>query len=91
VAYFDAFERRVEVGELACPVYPKDPQAPICGCFGFTCADIDEDVREGVATRTRAHVDRAQSAAAKCAQSAANGQSCIASVQRYFMKRRGTV
>jgi hypothetical protein len=91
VAYFDAFDRRIEVTQLARPVYPKDPDAPICGCFGFTCADIDEDVREGVATRTRAQLERSQSSAARCSQSAANGQSCIANVQRYFMKRRGTV
>jgi hypothetical protein len=91
VAYFDAFDRRIDVTQLARPVYPKDPDAPICGCFGFTCADIDEDVREGVATRTRAQLERARSSEARCSQSAANGQSCIANVQRYFMKRRGTV
>jgi Zinc binding domain len=91
VAYFDAFDRRVEVAQLARPVFPKDPAAPICECFGFTCAEIDEDVREGVATRTRAHLDRARSSEARCSQSAANGQSCVANVQRYFMKRRGTV
>jgi hypothetical protein len=90
VAYFDAFDRRVEVTQLARPVYPKDADAPICGCFGFTCADIDEDVREGVATRTRAQLDRARSSDARCSQSAPNGQSCIPNVQRYFMKRRGT-
>jgi hypothetical protein len=91
VAYFDAFDRRVEITLLARPVYPKDPSAAICGCFGFTCADIDEDVREGVATRTRAQLDRARSSEARCSQSAPNGQSCIANVQRYFMKRRGAV
>ena len=91
VAYFDAFDRRIEVAQLARPVYPKDPEAPICGCFGFTCAEIDEDVREGVATRTRAQLERARSPAARCSQYAANGQSCIANVQRCFMKLRGTV
>jgi hypothetical protein len=91
VAYFDAFDRQVEVAQLARPVYPKDPDAPICGCFGFTCAEIDEDLREGVATRTRAQLERARSSAARCSQSAANGASCVASVQSYFMSRRGTV
>ncbi len=88
VAYFDAFERLVEVPQLARPVYPKDPDAPICGCFGFTCAEIDEDLREGVATRTRAQLERARSSDARCSQAAANGTSCVASVQSYFMQHR---
>src|ERR1700685_1627565 len=54
IAYFDAFERHVTLDELAKPVFPKDPLAPICGCFGFTCEEIEADVRENVATRTRA-------------------------------------
>ena len=89
VAYFDAFEREVEVGQLAQPVYPKDPDAPICGCFGFKCAEIDADLSEGVATRTRAQLERARSSSARCSQAAANGTSCVAAVQSYFMQHRG--
>jgi len=89
VAYFDAFDRKVEVGQLARPAYPKDPDAPICACFGFTCAEIDEDIAEGVATRTRAQLERARSPAARCSQAAASGASCVAAVQGYFMQRRG--
>jgi hypothetical protein len=48
VAYFDMFERQVRVASLKHPVYPKDPQAPICPCFGFTTEEIDQDVRVGV-------------------------------------------
>ncbi len=88
VAYFDAFDRLVEVPQLARPVYPKDPDAPICGCFGFTCTEIDEDLREGVATRTRAQLERARSSEARCSQAAANGASCVAAVQSYFMQHR---
>ena len=88
VAYFDAFDRLVEVPQLARPAYPKDPDAPICGCFGFTCAEIDEDLREGVATRTRAQLERARSSDARCSQAAASGASCVASVQSYFMQHR---
>ena len=36
VVYFDMFERRVTTDALKHPVYPKDPAAPICGCFGLT-------------------------------------------------------
>ena len=74
----------VSVGQLVKPVYPKDPAAPICACFGFTSEEIEADVREGVATRTRALIERAKSSAARCSQMAANGQSCVPAVQRVF-------
>lgn len=88
VAYFDAFERVVLAEELSRPVYPKDPDAPICTCFGLTRQDIEQDVREGVVTRVRAIVEKAQSPEARCAETAANGQSCVAYVQRYYMQCR---
>jgi Zinc binding domain len=89
VAYFDAFDRKVDVGQLARAVYPKDPDTPICACFGFTCAEIDQDLADGVATRTRAQLERAHSSSARCTQTAPNGAPCVAAVQSYFMSRRG--
>ena len=80
--------RHVSVGQLVKPVYPKDPCALICVCFGFTSDEIEADVREGVATRTRALIERAKSSAARCSQLAANGQSCVPAVQRDSMKCR---
>ena len=62
VAYFDGFQRAVGTSELRHPVYPKDPQAPLCACFGLTSDDIDQDLAEGGVARTRACVQRAQSA-----------------------------
>jgi len=88
VAYFDAFERLVTTKQLVKHVYPKDPDAPICGCFGFGREEIEADVREGVATRTRALIERAKSPDAHCSKMAPNGQSCVPAVQRYFMKFR---
>ena len=38
-------------GDLNKPVYPKNPDAPICACFGLTRQDIEQDVSEGVVTR----------------------------------------
>jgi hypothetical protein len=88
VAYFDAFERVILTGELAKPVYPKDPDAPICACFGLTRHDIDQDISEGVVTRVKAILEKANSPAARCAQMAANGQPCVAYVQKYYMQKR---
>ena len=88
VVYFDAFERVVVATELGRPVYPKDPDAPLCGCFGLTRDDIERDVAEGVVTRTRACVERAKSPEARCARAAVNGQPCVAWVQKYYMQCR---
>jgi hypothetical protein len=88
VAYFDALERVVMAAELARPVYPKDPTAPICACFGLTRQDIERDVEEGVVTRTKAVLEKAKSPAARCARLAANGEPCIAYVQKYYLECR---
>ena len=88
VAYFDGLERMVLAADLKRPAYPKDPAAPICACFGLTRADIEKDVQEGVVTRSKAAVERAKSPEAHCAEMAANGQPCVAHVQKYYMQCR---
>jgi len=88
VAYFDKFERSADVAELARPVYPKDPAAPICPCFGLTCEEIEDEARAGSVVRVRAAIERAKSPEAHCSQRAANGRSCVAEIQRYYMKCR---
>lgn len=90
VAYFDAFERVIVAAELSRPVYPKDPDAPICACFGLTRQDIEQDVSEGVVTCVKAIIEKANSPDARCHQLAANGQSCIAYVQKYYMQCKQT-
>ena len=89
VAYFDSFERVIPATELRRPAYPKDPAAPICACFGLTRADIEPDVREGVVTRTKAALEKARSAEARCTESAANGRPCVAYVQKHYMQCQG--
>ncbi len=88
VLYFDAFERHVAVEAVLKPVYPKDPDAPICGCFGLTPDDIERDLDEGSVTRVKELLAKAKSPAAHCRTAAASGQSCVPEVQRYFMQRR---
>jgi len=88
VVYFDMFERRVTTDEVAHGVYPKDPQAPICGCFGLTAEDVEADIREGAPMRVRQVVVRAKSDEARCRTMSPSGQSCVAEVQRYYMKLR---
>jgi hypothetical protein len=89
VVYFDAFERVIVTAELTKPVYPKDPDAPLCACFGLTRHDIEQDVDEGVVTRVKAILEKAKLPDARCARMAANGQPCIAYVQKCYMQCRG--
>ena len=86
VVYFDSFERTVLTADIQRPVYPKDSAAPICACFGLTREDVELDVQEGVTTRVKAVIEKAKSSAARCRQQAANGQPCIAYVQKYYMQ-----
>lgn len=88
VVYFDLFDRVIEETAVRTPVYPKDPHAPLCACYGLTSDDIDRDITEGVVTRTRACVEKAKLPGAQCAVKSPSGQNCVAEVQRYYMKRR---
>lgn len=88
VAYFDGFERLVLATDLTRPAYPKDRAAPICACFGLTGDDIEQDVREGVVSRTRAALEKAKSPDARCSETAANGRPCVAYVQKYYLQCR---
>lgn len=88
VAYFDAFEQFILAAALPRPVYPKDPTAPICACFGWTTETIDQDVREGVTTRVKAILQKAASPAAQCVQRAANGRCCVPYVRKYYLQCR---
>jgi hypothetical protein len=88
VVYFDSFERVIATGELVRSVYPKDPDAPICACFGLTRRDIEQDIREGVTTRVKAILEKGTSLEARCAVTLANGQSCVPYVQKYYMQCR---
>jgi hypothetical protein len=91
VVYFDLFERVVEECSVRAPVYPKNPDAPLCACFGLTCDDVEEDLREGTVARTRGCVEKSRTPEARCRITSPSGQSCVAEVQRYYMKRRGEI
>jgi len=86
VVYFDQFERMVNTDRLPRPIYPKDPDAPICECFGLTCEDIEADVLEGGVRRVKELL--AKTPLAHCVTQAPSGQCCMPEVQRYFMKFR---
>jgi hypothetical protein len=90
VAYFDAFEATVATTNLAAPVFPKDPTAPLCACFGLTTADVEADVEEGVPRRIRELLAKSKSPAARCELASPTGRCCIPEVQKAYFKLRGT-
>jgi hypothetical protein len=89
VVYFDAFDRMVTDVEFGRPVFPKDPSAPICNCFGLTLDDIEADLREGSPRRVKELLAKAKSTEAQCTQRAPSGQCCVADVQRTYMQLAG--
>ncbi len=86
VAYFDLFERLVLVSELKHPIYPKDLDAPICPCFGFTLEDIDTAIRQRSPASIRELLAKSKSKEAKCEYLAADGQCCMQEVQRHYIR-----
>jgi len=89
VAYFDAFEAIVPAEALSHAVYPKDPRAPLCACFGLTIDDVENDIADGTPTRIRELLAKSKTPAAHCDELSATGRSCIPDVQRCYFKLRG--
>ena len=87
--YFDIVEDFAKVSELLRPCYPKDPDAPLCACFGLTRDDIEQDLAEGTPRRVRENVAKAKTDAARCVEKAASGRSCVGEVQKYYLRRWG--
>lgn len=88
VVYFDDYERFLTAAEVLRPVWPKDVDAPICGCFGLTADDVAQDVREGSVARVKAAVAQAKSKETHCLTRSATGRNCAAEIQRYYFKLR---
>ena len=87
VAYFDAFERVVEVATAHDLYWPKDPAAPLCCCHGLTVDDVDADLAAGSPARVREVVRRAAAPSAACATRSPDGRPCVARVQRYYLRQ----
>lgn len=88
VAYFDLFERVVSVVQLQHSVYPKDPTAAICPCFGFTADDVDAAIDQRSPEPIRELLAKSKSRDARCSVLAADGQCCLREIQRLYI--RGT-
>jgi hypothetical protein len=86
VVYFDDFSGIVSRSEFDHAIPVKDPEAPLCSCFGLTREDIEADIAEGTVTRTKAAILRAQSSESRCTTMAPNGRPCLTEVQGYYIR-----
>ena len=86
IAYYDALEQSLAVDLLDHSLFPKDPLAPICSCFGLTAQDVEADAKAGRTDRVKQLIARAQTPEARCDLLAPNGCSCVPEIQRYYLK-----
>src|SRR5262245_21677765 len=89
VAYFDALEAVVLTDQLVRPVFPKDPAAPLCPCFGLTREDVEADAAEPVPRRIRELLAKSKSSAARCETASPTGRNCLPEVQKYYFRVKG--
>jgi hypothetical protein len=83
-AYFDAWGVAVGRDRMTGSAYPKDPDGPLCCCFGLTASDVISDARDGRKDRVRGLVDRSKGPEAKCLERCPDGQPCIPRVLQLF-------
>lgn len=84
IGYFDAWGATVPADKLSGPAWPKEPDGPICRCFGVKPADVVTDAREGRKDRVKDLVERSKGPEAQCARLAPDGACCIPRVLRLF-------
>lgn len=83
-AYFSAWDAVVPQDRLKSRAWPKDPEAPVCPCFGLTPADIIEDARSGRRSRILEVREESDAPDSRCPRLAPDGRSCVARVMRLF-------
>ncbi len=88
VAYFDAYGQSIAAALLNRPVYPKDPDAPVCACFHLKANDILADAAANNPAGVRELIRLSKTPRADCAVKSANGRCCVPEVQRIYLKAR---
>jgi hypothetical protein len=84
VAYFTPWGVSVPFERMTRTSYPKDPEGPICPCFGMTVADVVEDARKGNRDRIRDLATRSQGPHSRCVENCPDGTTCLPRVLRLF-------
>ena len=82
--YFSAWDAAVPLERLKSRAWPKDPQAPICPCFGLRPADIIDDARAGKKSRVLEIREESDAPDSRCPRLSPDGRCCVAQVMRLF-------
>lgn len=83
-AYFSAWDATVPLARLRSRTWPKDPDSPICPCFGLKESDIVDDARSGRKNRVLEIREEADAPDARCPGLCPDGRSCVTLVMRIF-------
>ena len=83
-AYFSAWEATIPLARLKTRSWPKDPNAPLCPCFGLLAEDIVADARSGRKTRVQEIREEADAPDARCPKLCPDGRPCVPHVMRLF-------
>ena len=83
-AYFNGWGTSVPREKLTSTAYPKDPEAPVCSCFGLTAAEVVADARDGRKERVKSLLERSKGPEARCLEKSPDGRCCMPLVSRLF-------
>jgi hypothetical protein len=83
-AYFNGWGTVVPAERIARPAFPKDPDGPLCPCFGVSPSQILSEAREGRKEGIRSLKARAEGPEARCAECSPDGRSCLPRALRLF-------
>lgn len=86
VAYFDSSSATLLCTQLRTPIYPKDPDAPVCACFGLRAEDVVADATIGNAAGVRMLLERSVTQREICVTKAADGRCCVDEVQKLYLQ-----
>jgi hypothetical protein len=84
IAYFNGWGTAVPAQRINRPAYPKDPDGPLCACFGISANQILSEAREGKKDGIRSLKARAEGPEAHCAECSPDGRSCLPRALRLF-------
>ncbi|HZE98097.1 MAG TPA: hypothetical protein VE981_13790 [Planctomycetota bacterium] len=83
-AYFNGWGTTVGVARMSGPSYPKDPDAPLCPCFGVGVEEIVDEARAGKKDRIRSLKERAEGPEARCSERSPDGRCCLPRALQLF-------
>lgn len=84
VGYFNGWGSTLPAEKLQGPAYPKNPDAPLCLCFGLSAADLIADAREGKKARIQEIREEADAPDARCPRFMPDGKTCATRAMQLF-------